>query len=173
MTIQINANLLIVVITILSVILLFVSTAFIILLQKMAGIKRQLDDTNRLLYFSMKDAQIARAHVSTCADEIVQIQQSVHTLSSGLQIKLQRDAEAARLKRFPKPDEAKQITATIKEQMAIQLVLRSQQSAPAGGSLEIITKNTLRTYPDISPDYLIEKCIAVVQDSINGRDQSE
>lgn len=173
MTIQINANLLIVIITVLSVILFFVTSAFIILLQNMTKIKRQLDDTNRLLYFSMKDAQLARSQTSTCVDEITLMQQSVHTLSSGLQIKLQRDAEAARLKRFPKPDEAKQITATIKEQMAIQLVLRSQQSAPAGGSLEIITRNTLRTYPDISPDYLIEKCIAVVQDSINGRNQSE
>lgn len=173
MTIQINANLLIVVITILSVILLFVSTAFIILLQKMAGIKRQLDDTNRLLYFSMKNAQLTSSQTSTCVDEITQIQQSVHTLSSGLQIKLQREAEAARLKRFPKPDEAKQITSTIKEQMAIQLVLRTDQKAPVGGALTVITDHTIRTYPDISPDYIIEKCIAVVQDSINGRDQSE
>ena len=171
MTIQINEITAIIIIAILCVFLLFAATAFIILMKRMSGIKRQLDDTNRLLYFSMQNAQLARSQTSTCVDEITQINESVHALSSGLQIKLQREAEAARRKRFPKPDEANQITATIKEQMAIQLVLRTDQKAPIGGALTVITDHTRRTYPDISDDYIIEKCIAVVQDSINGRNQ--
>lgn len=173
MTIQISAPTAYIILATLIVFLIAVVTSVIILVKKMNRIQNQLSDTNRLLYFSMKDAQLSKSQLSECSDSIVMIQQHVNTLSSGLQIKLQRDAEAARLKRFPKPEEAKQITATIKEQIAIQLVLRSNQNAPSGGALDVITKNTIRTYPEISQDYLIEKCIAVVQDSINARSQPE
>ena len=140
------------------------------MMKRFSAISNQLDDTNRLLYYSMKDAQLSRSQTSESLERIAVVESDLHTLSTGLQIKLQRDAERAKMKHYPKPDEAKMITATINEQIMIQAVLRSEQQVPIRGALDIITQNTMRTYPDVSEDYLINKCIAVVQDYNINRD---
>ena len=140
------------------------------MMKRFSAISNQLDDTNRLLYYSMKDAQLSRSQTSESLERIAVVESDLHTLSTGLQIKLQRDAERAKMKHYPKPDEEKMITATINEQIMIQAVLRSEQQVPIRGALDIITQNTMRTYPDVSEDYLINKCIAVVQDYNINRD---
>ena len=166
MTIHIDALTAYIIIAILGVIAIISITITIILMKRLKSIRLQLEDNNRLLYFNLKDGVDTRMKTNTCFQEIETIRTDLHALSSGLQIKLQKEEEKARRKRFPKPDEVLQITETIRDQMSIQATLRSEQKSPIGGALPEITENTIRTYPEISEDYITHKCIAIMQDSL-------
>lgn len=166
MTIHIDALTAYILIAIFGVIAIISVTVTIILMKRLKAIRLQLEDNNRLLYFNLKDNIDAREETKACFREIESIHTDLHVLSSGLQIKLQKEEEKARRKRFPKPDEVLQITETIRDQMSIQATLRSQQKSPIGGALPEITENTIRTYPEISEDYITHKCIAIMQDSL-------
>jgi hypothetical protein len=155
------------IIAILAVIAIISVTVTIVLMKRLKAFKLQLEDNNRLLYFNLNDSLDTREKMVTCLHEIETIHTDVHALSSGLQIKLQKEEEKARRKRFPKPDEVLQITETIRDQMSINATLRSEQKIPIGGAIPDITENVMRTYPDISEDYIIHKCIAIIQDSVS------
>lgn len=162
MTIQIDANLLIVIIVTLSVILLFVSTAFIILLQNMIRIKKQLDDTNRLLYFNLKSHERLQSSLQEQQDSIDIINQNMKTISHDLEIKIKQDAEKASRKIYPRPELANMITNTIQEQIQIEMSLSKNLKAPPRDYVEVITESVIRTYPEVDPSYLTKKCIALL-----------
>lgn len=167
MSIQINEYTALVIILILTMLMLTLGLCVIVIFKRLSEASRQLKETNRLLYFIMKDSHIAKEKLTCCMEDISEMQYHLKSLSSGLQIKLEREAEEKRQKKFPKPDVAKQITETIREQYFIQLILMKNQTAPRRDALGIITEHVIRTYPEISPDYLIDKCIAVVEDEIS------
>lgn len=164
MTIHIDTLTSIIVISILGIIAIFFGITTFIMISKLKHCNRQLEDTNRLLYFNLKDATIARSQTSKCLEEIEAIHVDINELSSGLQIKLQRDEERSRKKRYPKPDEVKQITETIKDIMSIEALKRSEQKSPLGGALVDISYIVCQTYPDIDPNYIADKCIVTMQE---------
>lgn len=165
-TIHIDAFIAITIISILGIITIVSTTFAIMMMKKMKSFRIQLEDNNRLLYFNLKDNMDAHTKANACFREIETMREDLNTLSSGLQLKLHQEAENAKRKRFPKPDEVTQITATIKEQISIAATLRSQQRSPLGGALSEITENTCKTYPDIAEDYIVNKCIVIMQDSL-------
>ncbi len=167
MTIHIDALTAYILIAIFGVIAIVSVTVTIVLMKRLKAIRLQLEDNNRLLYFNLKDSMDARSKTTACFQEIETIRTDLHVLSSGLQIKLQKEEESARRKKFPKPDEVLQITETIKDQLSIQASLRSEQKIPLGGAVPDITENVIRTYPEISEDYIINKCISVIQDAVS------
>jgi len=166
MTIHIDTLTACILISILGIIAIISTITTIVVLKKLNSLRIQLEDNNRLLYFNLKDNRESHVKANTCFQEIETIRADLHALSSGLQIKLQKEEEQARRKRFPKPDEVLQITETIKDQMSIQATLRSEQKVPIGGAIPDIVDIVRQTYPDISEDYIMNKCIVVIQDSV-------
>ena len=166
MTIQINEITGYVIISILSVLCILSMTFFVIVLRKMCNMKHQLEDTNRLLYFNLKSHTQLQESIHTLTSMIDDVQSDVETISSDLEIKIQKDEEKASRKIYPKPDLAKMITSTIKEQIQIEMSLSKNLKAPSGDYVEIITSAVLQTYPEVHPDYLTKKCIALIDDYI-------
>ena len=166
MTIHIDTLTACILISILGIIAIISTITTIVVIKKLNSLRIQLEDNNRLLYFNLKDGMESRLKTTACFQEIETIRADLHALSSGLQIKLQKEEEQARRKRFPKPDEVSLITETIKDQMSIQATLRSEQKVPLGGAIPDIVEVVCKTYPDISEDYIMNKCIVVIQDSV-------
>ena len=166
MTIHIDTCTSIILISILGIMFILFGITTFVLISKIKQANRQLEDTNRLLYFNMKDSLLTRSQTSKCLEEIEIIQNDVHELSSGLQLKLQRNEEKAKQKKYPKPDEVAQITETIRDIMSIEMIKRSQQKSPIGGALVDIAYIVCQTYPNISDDYISDKCIAIMQELV-------
>ena len=167
MTIHIDAFTAYTLIAIIGIICMISIISFIVLLKRNKEITRQLEDTNRLLYFNLKAYQTNQSQTSECLDELDVMREDIHELSSGLQIKLQHDEAKSNEKHFPLPDEVKMIEETIKDQMSIEMIKRSKQNAPSGGALVEVTANVIRTYPHINEDYIVNKCVAVMQEYVS------
>ena len=164
MTIHIDAITSIILISILGILAIFFGITTFIMISKLKQANRQLEDNNRLLYFNLKDSMLTRSQTSKCLEEIESIHDDISELSSGLQMKLQRDEAKAKQKHYPKPDEVKQITETIKDVMSIEAIKRSQQKSPIGGALVDIAYIVCQTYQDISDVYISDKVIAIMQE---------
>lgn len=163
---QIDASMASIIIAILAIFTIILSVSVVMLINKMKRIQSHFEDTNRLLYFVMKDSKLQTEKIDESMITLNRVEQNIEVLANGLQMRIQHEQQKSNQKHYPKPDEAKLITETIKEQIAIELVLRSEQKAPSGGALTTITENTMKTYPDVDPEYITYKCIAVVQDSV-------
>lgn len=64
---------------------------------------------------------------------------------------------------YPRPQVASEITATIKEQINIELVKSHKLKAPRADYLNNIILNVSKTYPEISIEYITSKCIAMIE----------
>lgn len=166
MTIHIDTIHVIVILAVMFLITIISLTTTIVVTIKMKSLKLQVEDNNRLLYFNLKDIKELHMTSIKCINDLDSMREDVNTLSSGLQLKLQKEEEKARIKRYPKPAEVEDITSTINDQIFIQSVLRSQQKAPIGGAIPDITDIVRKTYPDINEEYLATRVIAVMQSSM-------
>ena len=70
---------------------------------------------------------------------------------------------------YPRPQTASEITATIKEQIQMELVKSRKLKAPRADYLRNIIENVSKTYPDISIDYIANKCVAIIESMGGGR----
>lgn len=167
MTITIPFAFAILFIVMFSLIVLITSITMITLFVLYRKYKRQSAETDRLLYFNLKHSSDVSSQMDYLIESIEHAQSDVNQLSEQLHIKIQKDQEEANRRIWPKPDLAKQITDTIEEQLAIQFVLNRNQKSPRSDALNIITENTIKTYPNVSIDYITHKCIAVVEQGIS------
>lgn len=175
MTIQININvyLCIAIIALLTICVIAFGVTLIIVCKSCKRFRRQLDETNRLLYFNHLDYRNTSDRIVDTQYQIELIHDNVQTLATNLQIHINKEREKANRKIFPRPELAKQITATIREQFGIFLILSKNLKAPSNDYLENITHNVLSTYPEIEPEYIINKCIAITQQELDSLGSSE
>lgn len=64
---------------------------------------------------------------------------------------------------YPNPSLAEEITKTIKDELAIEIILNSKTEIPKAGIIERIAINTKLVYPDINDEWLIRKISAVME----------
>ena len=64
---------------------------------------------------------------------------------------------------YPRPQVASEITSTIKEQINIELVKSRRLKAPKADYLNNIILNVSKTYPEVSIEYITNKCIAMIE----------
>ena len=69
---------------------------------------------------------------------------------------------------YPRPQVANEITATIKEQIQMELIKSRKLKAPRADYLNHIIENVSKTYPDISIDYIANKCVAIIESMGSG-----
>ena len=72
-------------------------------------------------------------------------------------------------KTYPRPQLASEITQTIKEQIQMEMIKSRKLKAPRADYLHNIIENVSKTYPDVSLDYITNKCIAIIESMGPGR----
>ena len=114
-------------------------------------------------------------NIDTIMDGLSTIYDTVESLSSSNETILRKITSPNQYnpsgKIYPRPQIANEITATIKEQIGIELEKSRQLKAPRADYLHTIVENVSKTYPDISIDYIANKTIAIIE-SMNPRNQS-
>jgi hypothetical protein len=102
------------------------------------------------------------------------IADTVESLSSSNEMVLRKIGSSNQYhpsgKIYPRPQIANEITATIKEQIGIELEKSRRLKAPRADYLHTIVENVSKTYPDISIDYIANKTIAIIE-SMNPHNQ--
>lgn len=69
---------------------------------------------------------------------------------------------------YPRPQVASEITATIKEQIQMELIKSRKLKAPRADYLNHIIENVAKTYPDVAIDYIANKCVAIIESMGSG-----
>lgn len=65
-------------------------------------------------------------------------------------------------KRMPTPQEATQIEATIRDLLAIEIILSQDMVVPRRESVNNVIFSTIHTYPEIDEEYIIKKATSVI-----------
>jgi len=95
------------------------------------------------------------------------IADTVESLSSSNEMVLRKLASTQRKpqseKIYPRPQLASEITATIKEQINIELSKSRKLKAPNSNYLNNIVYNVAKTYPEVDMEYIASKCIAMLE----------
>lgn len=167
MTIHIDSFTAFFIIGILGFIAIILGISIVIVCKKLSTIHHQLEDTNRLLYFNLKDSMVTQSQTRECMEELEEIRTHVYDLSSILNIKVRQDLEKEQRKRYPKPDEVSQIMDTIRDLISIEAIKRKNQKVPTAGATFDITDRVIQTYPEIAPDYIMDKCITMLESYIS------
>ena len=80
----------------------------------------------------------------------------------------QQQAQQHPQKIYPRPQVASEITATIKEQIQMELIKSRKLKAPRADYLNHIIENVAKTYPDVAIDYIANKCVAIIESMGSG-----
>ena len=70
---------------------------------------------------------------------------------------------------YPRPQLASEITQTIKEQIQMEMIKSRKLKAPRADYLHNIIENVSKTYPDVSLEYITNKCVAIIESMGPGR----
>ena len=113
-------------------------------------------------------------NIDTIMNGLSTIYDTVESLSSSNEMVLRKIGSSNQYhpsgKVYPRPQIANEITATIKEQIGIELEKSRRLKAPRADYLHTIIENVSKTYPDISIDYIANKTIAIIE-SMNPHNQ--
>lgn len=168
MTIQINnPAVCIVIIMLLALSTIVCGIILFVVCRSMKRIRRQLDETNRLLYFNHLGYRNTSQAIVDTQYQMELIYDQLETLSTNLHIHIETEENKSNRKIYPRPDMVKQITSTILEQFDTFWTLSRNLKAPSNDYLDTITMNVMNTYPEIEPQYIINKCIAITQQKLD------
>lgn len=130
-------------------------------------IKKQLRNIHLAIVGSNLELHKARLDSDLKQDEtdknIKMLAEKVDHLSSSTTAFMTIMKQKERQTHMPLPDEVKNITATIEDQISIELLKSLDLNAPSNEYVVRITDNVSRTYPNIDLEYIANKVIAVIQ----------
>lgn len=170
MTIHIDMNVLIACLSGIIGIIIGVVIALIVDRKRMKRILFKLEEQNRLLYFTHRDYDEVKYEIAQIHDELEGIETNTHDLVSYLVEK--RQEEMTKPKVYPRPDLSRQITETIREQIQMKFALSHEMSAPKKDLLLAdLTRIVAATYPEVDPEVITYRCIAVVEEVLQGLQQ--
>ena len=119
-------------------------------------ITSKLDDQSRLLYIMDKRCRRYEEHLNDTDESITSLSTSVASLASGYQKQLNTRI-------LPKPELVEQITKTITDLLSIEVGLSKNMRASRKESVQLIVENTIKTYPDVNPDYITKKTLSIIE----------
>jgi hypothetical protein len=106
--------------------------------------------------------------LSYIADTVESLSSSNETVLRKMYAMQQQQAQQQPHRVYPRPQVASEITATIKEQIQMELIKSRKLKAPRADYLNHIIENVSKTYPDISIDYIANKCVAIIESMGSG-----
>ena len=163
MTIHIDTNTLFILLGIAFAAIITLTTTTCVLIHLVRSMRNQMALQNRILYSVWKDTNQSKRMIDHTLDQIESIDTNMETLAQELEIHIQTEKEERERKIFPLPDLSKQIESTIREQFAIQIVLRKNMRVPIKGALEDISRIVQATYPNVDTEYIATRCIAFME----------
>ena len=166
----------IIIITALSILLIFTSVLLISTRIHIKKICDKFDSLSMSLFLIDKKIESDNESNNTSFTEIKKaltiINKNIGSLSSGndqLEKKLDEVIQTKNLLnkyRMPSPEESKQMRETIMENLNTEVLLSQNLKIARKDSVRNIIDNTLATYPDIEPEYTIKLCLAMVENFI-------
>ena len=115
-----------------------------------------------------KDETITDA-LSYIADTVESLSSSNETVLRKMYSLQQQQQSQHPDRMYPRPQLASEITQTIKEQIQMEMIKSRKLKAPRADYLHNIIENVSKTYPDVSLEYITNKCVAIIESMGPGR----
>ena len=64
---------------------------------------------------------------------------------------------------YPRPQLAREIDQTIKDQIDNEFMLSNKLKTPPSNYINLITTNVLKTYPNVDVEYITKRCISIIE----------
>lgn len=155
-----------IIIVLLAIVICFTIGFSTVLIIHIHSLKTQLKIVTNLLCETKDNTCRTVARVYGLKDEMnerfEELTTQVNSLSSSNRLVLQEIHRKRTEKIYPTPDLVEQITATIEDQMAIELLLSEDLAVPSAGYLERIVNAVARTYPNVDIEYIAKKCTSII-----------
>ena len=164
---KIDVNILFVVQCISIVLIIGLSITTIVLVRLVKKLSDRVNDTNRIGYFNWKECSQLKQTTNDIIDLNEQIITTVKTIADDLEVKIKQENEEKQKKIYPTPELSKMITETIQEQIEMEIVLSRNLTAPSNEYITNITYNVMQTYPQVHPDYIHKKCLAIIESELD------
>ena len=113
-----------------------------------------------------EDTMNALSYIADTVESLSSSNETVLRKMYAMQQQQQQQQQQHRV--YPRPQVANEITATIKEQIQMELIKSRKLKAPRADYLNHIIENVSKTYPDISIDYIANKCVAIIESMSSG-----
>lgn len=139
-------------------ILIGIFTGVIFFLQTQYRIRKlqsQIDRMMNVLY------QIHRNYDSS-HQSLHEIEEYVKQLHEGFSILQAAYKKVYGEKHMPTPQESEQIESSIRDLLAIEIVLSQDMNVPRRDSVNNVILSTIRTYPNINEEYIIKKATSII-----------
>lgn len=124
--------------------------------------KCMIENQSNIIYALLKNAQGDQ-------NKLKEIQENIESLSTSIELMNSRSAKNANASILPDPKLAEMITSTIKEQLTIEFTLSKNMTLANRESVTRITQNVSRTYPQVDKEYIVKKCLAVIESVLSKR----
>lgn len=139
-------------------ILIGIITSLIFFLQTQYRIRKlqsQIDRMMNVLY------QIHRNYDSS-HQSLHEIEEYTKQLHEGFSILQAAYKKVYGEKHMPTPQESEQIESSIRDLLAIEIVLSQDMNVPRRDSVNNVILSTIRTYPNINEEYIIKKATSII-----------
>lgn len=166
MTIQLNLEIIILIGIIIFGLFAIGTIVLICLLHTLRKMQKHITNVERFVYFNTKDIRQSKYMIDDIADQLEQFDTNVQSLTDHIVEQQRIEAEKAKQKHYPKPDEARLIKETIQDQISIEISLSQHLNAPPNDYVDTIISNVIQTYPNIDIEYISKKCFAMLEDTI-------
>lgn len=163
----------IIIITALSILLIFTSVLLIATHTHIKKICDKFDSLSMSLYLINKKIESDNELNNTSFTEIKKamtiINKNIGSLSSGNEAIEKKLDEVINKKhllsnyRLPTPEESEAMRKTILENINMEVLLSKNLKIARKDSTRNIIDNTLETYPDINPEYIIKLSLAMIE----------
>ena len=97
-----------------------------------------------------------------CRDTLYEVDEYTKQLHEGFSILQAAYKKVYGEKHMPTPQEAEQIESSIRDLLAIEIVLSQDMNVPRRDSVNNVILSTIRTYPNINEEYIIKKSTSII-----------
>lgn len=163
----------IIIIATLSVLLIFVSVLLITTRIHFKRLADKLDSITLSLFFTSKklesDSDMNKTSFTEIKKALTIINKNIGSLSSGNEALEKKLDEVIKRKnllkdyRLPTPEESEAMRKTILENINMEVLLSKNLKIARKDSTRNVIDNTMATYPDIEPEYVIKLSLAMIE----------
>lgn len=134
----------------------------IALLLYMIRIKRRIDESSRVLFHLLRHNKIYNDRVYDMSNNVELVLENIKTLSKSFNEYLIKEEVKNNKYVMPTPEVARNIQETIKEQIATEIAMIKDVRIIDNSIIHRIAYNVIRSYPDIDREYIVRKCLAII-----------
>lgn len=124
---------------------------------------KKLEEQSNMIFYIIKKIRSIDNSLFEESQTISEINENMYLLSNNVDSYILSENKKSKTKVFPTPDVAKMITETIHEQISTELTMLQDVRIVSRDVVNRIILNVTRTYPQIDPEYISRKCLAIIK----------